>query len=156
MKKPRVWVCMGLVGAAMAVALGGCGAYKLQGRVVKGDTTYVAIVDGDDPRLDEGAGLSGAEIRVQANPLRLNRKDIGRGVSDGQGAFAIELDEFGAGFLEIDAGVSARRKGYEAAEHFFDLPGSGKRVLIVMSPGDPGPEWAEDEDLMKQYERFRE
>lgn len=122
--------------AALAPVLGGC-SYALQGRVIRGDASYVEVVDSGDPRLSEPkAGMSGVSIHLQGDPSNIRRKTLGRTASGGNGGFSVPVDEFGAGMLDYDVGVFARRKGCEPAEGYFRLPGSGKRVLVVMAPGD--------------------
>ena len=142
--------CMVLLGIGMT----GCGGYAMRGRVVSGDVSYVAVVDPGDPRLD-GKGLAGVSLHVQSDPGRLNRKTVGRGVSGADGEINVPIDLIGAGMLEYEAGVFARRKGREPANGFFELPSSKKRILIVMSTGEDRDLGEEREDLMGQTELYR-
>ncbi len=111
-------------------------SYSLQGRVVRGDYSAVEVVDSSDPRLsDPKTALSGVAVSVQADPNKINRKTLGRAVSARGGEFSLPVDEFGAGVLDYDVGVFARKKGYEPAEGFYKLPGGSRRILITMTPG---------------------
>lgn len=132
-----------LCAMSIALLLTGCGPYRLQGRVIQGDYSAIEIVDGDDERLAH-RGVPGAQLRLTMDPDRLNRKVVAQGASDGAGEFSLPVDEFGAGFLEYDFGLSARRKGYEVAEGFFRLPSGSRRVLVTIAPGHETPE---EEDL---------
>lgn len=143
-----------LLCAAIALVQAGCETYKLRGRVTSGDATYIALVDDNDPRLQTGDAIAGVVLRLQTDPGKLNRKFVGQGLTDGKGEFAIPVDEVGAGFLEYDVAIDARRSGYESTESFFRLPPSDKRVLIVLRPGKPTPGSLDDDSLYNQYERF--
>lgn len=151
----RVRVLMALVVAAWLVPMGGCEGYALRGRVVQGHASFVQVVSADDPRLEEGDGIAGASVHVQKDPGRLNRETMARGQSGVDGSFELAIDEFGAGVLEIDIGVFVRRKGFDPAEAYFRLPGSGKRVLVILAPGRDRELGEERETLLDQYEDFR-
>ena len=128
--------------------------YSLKGRVVEGPDSYVAVVDSSDPRLTQGKGLVGASLNMQLDPMKINRKSVARNISGANGEFELPVDEVGAGLLEYDVGVYVRRKGCEPAEGFFRLPGSGKRLLVVMSPGKDHPTSDEGDDTsatIRQY-----
>lgn len=137
--------------------LTGCGGYALQGRVIRGDISAVYLVGKNDPRLTEpGIGLMGAEIHLQQDPGKLNRETLGRTSSDGDGAFSIEVDRVGAGFLDYTVGIFARRKGYEPAmSGGIGLPGPGKRVLIIMTQGTDRDLGEERENHLDTYRDFR-
>lgn len=141
--------------AAAALLAGGCGSYKLQGRVVEGDYTGVEIVGRDDERLS-GRGVSGVMLRLMTDPTRPNRRVVGETVSNGTGDFAMPVDVMGAGFLEIDAGLTTHKRGYETADGFFRLPGSGRRVLVTVRPGSPREDDPfRSEDVDEMLRRFR-
>lgn len=147
---------MVLLALGAAMLLSGCGSYEMQGRVVQGDLSYVQVVDADDPRLSGGTGLTGVSIRLMMDPMRAGRKVLGETVSGASGEFSIPVDKVGAGYLEYDVGLGARRRGFETAESFFRLPPGKKRILVMLSPGTSTEGMFNDEhDLMKEYERFR-
>ncbi|TVQ59984.1 MAG: hypothetical protein EA379_09320 [Phycisphaerales bacterium] len=136
-----------------ASLLGGCSTYKLQGRIVDGQVSYISVVDASDPRLVGGYGLEGATLELWTDPDRINRKRVAQGVSDGDGYFELPVDEIGAGLLEYDVGLNVRRHGYAGTQQTFRLPPQRRRVLVVLRRGD-GPRDTEVEDLMEEYRRF--
>ena len=60
---------------------------------------------------------------------------LGQHVTDGQGWFSIPVDAFGAGVLEDQAQIVARREGHRGAMATVDLPRRGQRVLITLPLG---------------------
>jgi hypothetical protein len=82
----------------------------MYGRVVAGDSSYITIVDQDDFRLHEDNGISGVLLKLQLDPGRINRREIAQETSGESGDFALPVDEFGAGLLEQECGVLARRR----------------------------------------------
>ncbi len=137
---------------ATAILSSAC-TYTLKGRVVEGDTSYIAVVDSTDPRLNDH-GMTGVRLHLQLDPGRMSRKTITRDVSDSDGAFELPVTEVGAGFLEYDVGLFARRAGYSPAETSFRLPPSSKRILIVMARGqdyDQGESLDEDWYDLKKF-----
>lgn len=139
-------------GLFAAVSLG-CSSYKFEGRVIAGDVSYATIVSEDDPQLMAGEGVGGTRVRVVTDPDRLNRKEVGSGVTSADGSFSLELDAFGAGVLEYDIGVEASRPGFAGIEEFFRMPRKGEKVLIVLAPGRDTRR--PRENLMDQYNQFR-
>jgi len=150
MNAPRV-----LAVVALAAVLGGCGSYTLRGRVIAGEASYILVVDKDDPALAGGAGVQGAIVTLSTDPQRLNREVVGSAVSGPDGWFDTPFDKLGGGVLEYDAGVRVTRSGYQSTEHFFRLPGSSKRVLVVLAPGRDLP-GTEREDPYETYKRYRQ
>lgn len=127
--------------ALAAAAMTGCETYQMRGRVVRGGTPMVLIVDANDPQL-EGPGVSGARLDLTLDPDSLGRKPLGVGRSGPTGDFAIAIDEFGAGTLEYKVGAIVRQTGYAPVTGQFIMPGDDQRVLIVMRRGqdhDVGP-----------------
>ena len=139
-----------------AFLLVGCESYSLRGHVIRGEISYIEIVDADDERL-ESPGLTATRVGVHLDPGRLNRKFLGSTVSDANGDFSLPIDEVGAGFLEYDISVVAYRDGYFGAEQFFVMPSSNKRVLIILGPGnDPNPpSFQGRESLFDEAARYR-
>ncbi len=141
--------------ALVAGALAACTS-SIQGRVVRGDVSYIEVVDSSDPRLSQGGpGVGGVAIHAQLDPTAIKRKTIGRAVSGGDGRFSIPLDEFGAGLLDYDLGVYARRRGFEPAEGFFKLPGGSRRVLVVMAPGQDKATSDQPDTLWEEFDAGR-
>jgi len=148
-----------MVSALGAIVVSGCSPYALKGRVIAGDISYITIVERDDPRLSE-AGIPGVRLAIMSDPLKPNRKSISNNLSDQSGNIELRVDEIGAGFLEYEVALFANREGFKRSEGFFNLPPSGKRVLVVMCPGrDTGPsEFMQEESmdtLMQEYEKFK-
>lgn len=139
--------------ALVAAALGSCSPYTLRGKVIPGDISYVAMVDREDPRLEE-SGLEGAQVVLETDPDRLNRETVGEAVTDAEGNFAISVDQVGAGFLLYDMGLRVTRPGYQRATQMFKLPSSEQRALVILKPGqDAGGD--RPEDPYEQYKKFR-
>lgn len=134
-----------------------CGPHTIHGRVVQGDTSYVMVVDKDDYRLDEAdTGVAGVLLRLQLEPGRINRRTVAEQSSGSDGWFELPVDEFGAGLMELEGGLLARRKGFKSAEGAFMLPGGSKRVLVVLEPGRDAPgAFDEEPSAQEQVERYR-
>lgn len=131
--------------------LGGCASYSLEGRVIPGESSFVAIVDSSDTRLDT-RGVSNVEIQLWTDPERPNRELIASTMSGPDGSFSIPVQEVGAGFLQYDVALVARASGYAITEHAFRLPSNSRRALVIMRPGTPGqmPEGS----LFDQYRQY--
>ena len=139
--------------AAMVLAVsGGCG-YRLSGTVIEGPTPGLLVVNDDDPRLDE-PGMGGAIITLTLDPQRLDARHLGSFVTDRYGRFDVPINETGAGFLEYDLDVLCRLAGYQAVQQRVRLPGSGKRLLIIMAPGRDT--FRTDPDILDQTLRLGE
>jgi hypothetical protein len=72
------------------------------------------------------------------------------------GRFELPISESGAGFLEYDAGIVVQREGFMHIEHTLKLPGSGKRILIIMKPGNDSykPETNVVDDTIREGQRI--
>lgn len=140
-----------LIGGA-ALLLGACSPYTVRGKVIEGDTSYVAIVDESDPRLAR-RGVSGASVEIWSDPEKLNRKRVASQFSDAEGGFALPFDETGAGVLQYDVRITAEREGYTGAEQSMTLPSSSRRVLIMLKQGQSRTP-RENESLLEQYRRY--
>lgn len=141
---------MTMLAAMAVVCLVGCETYQLRGRVVRGGTPMMLIVDADDPQL-EGPGVSGAHIDLTLDPDSLGRKSLDSGRSGPNGDFAIPIDEFGAGTLEYKIGAIVRQTGYAPVSGKFIMPGDDRRLLIVMRRGQD-----HEVDPSNQLDRARE
>ena len=127
-----------IVLSSFVLLLGGCSPYQLRGTVVEGPVTRMEVVDAGDTRLagDRYPPVGGAAVAVTVDPDRLSAKPKGAATTDTGGNFSLKVDEFGAGSLKYDVGVTAGKAGYQTATDTFPLPGRGKRVLIMIKPGD--------------------
>ena len=100
-------------------------------------------------------GVPNVALRLMLDPTSAGRKVVGETVSGGAGEFSIPVDETGAGFLQYDVALGARRRGFETAEGFFRLPKSGKRILVTLTPGESTEGlFGNEHDLMRQHEGF--
>ena len=145
--------------AVIALVMGGCSSYAVRGVVVMGSSSYVEIVDDNDPRLTQGQPIAGAVVRIMIDPSSLNPTRLSGVTSGAVGEFAIPVDSFGAGWPEYELGVVVRRPGFAPAEGFFQLPPSGKRLLVTLGAGqdrrgldDSG--FDEGYDYNRDLERF--
>ena len=144
MTNPATRHAVSILATLALCLLTGCGeGYVLRGRVIESTVSYVEIVDPADPRLS------------QPDPAKLNRETITRDISGPDGQVALRVDRFGAGFLEYDVGLFARKPGYTPAQHYFRLPADSKRVLIMMAPGRDRDLGETPENYLEDYERFR-
>lgn len=144
------------IAAAACATLTACGPHRMYGRVVEGDSSYITVVDEDDHRFESDQGMSGVLLKLQIDPGRINRRVIAEETCADDGTFSLPVDEFGAGILELECGLLARRRGFKSAEGVFPLPGKNKRILIVMAPGrDPPGAYEEEPTAKEQFERFR-
>lgn len=141
-----------IVGMLALPFLAACGPYKMHGRVVEGDVSYIAVVDEADPRLN-GVGLEGVLLRAQLDPGTLSTKTVSQETSDAAGNFSLPVDEWGAGMLDMESAVLARRRGFKSAEGTFKLPSSGRRVLIVLAPGQDPPGWLDEHETVDETMR---
>jgi hypothetical protein len=132
------WAKWALCCALLAVLATGCSTYRLQGKVVKGDTSAVRVVDANDPGLDRPP-LGGVELTVTLDPRQLDHKRVGSGMSGGRGQFSMPIDALGAGFLEHQVQVAAVKEEFETATRIMPLPARDKRLLIVMTAGKSKP-----------------
>jgi hypothetical protein len=137
--------------AALTTALAACG-YTLQGKAVPGDYSAIQIVDADDPRLQH-AGIANVRLHLQNDPNTLRRETVAKSTTTNNGDINIPIDLPGAGFLNYDLGLYARKEGYAPAERLFSLPPKHKRLLIVLAPGQDR-DLGEERDLDRDLERF--
>jgi hypothetical protein len=121
----------------MVCLLSGCGGYVLRGKVVEGPEPGVRVVSANDREM-ERPGIGGARVEVVVDPMSLGRRVVEPVETDSSGEFAVPIEEFGAGSLEYEASVVARRGGFRHVAELIALPGGDRRVLIVLTPGTDG------------------
>ncbi len=140
---------------AFVTALCGCGPYTLRGKVIEGFDNAVLIVPVDDPRLDE-PGIREARIQVYRDPERLARELIASDSTASDGAFAIELSAFGAGWMDEQWQIDVSRSGFRNSSEVIRLPSNSNRsrMLIILAPGRATPTQQPD-NLWEEYERYR-
>lgn len=125
---------LALVASCLLIATG-CSPYKLQGRVFQGEASWVTVTDQATLDAEQGNPISGALVELVLDPGRLNRKPLGTARTGPNGEFSIEVDEFGAGWMEHDVGLLVSRDGYITADGFFRLPDAKRRVLVTLQRG---------------------
>jgi hypothetical protein len=135
-------------------ALGGCNGYAVRGKVVRGPYSLMTFVEADDARLGDEP-IPNVQVIIHRDPGKLSAAVAGRAVSAPDGSFSIALNQFGAGWMEEQWLIEAKRPRFQTAEDIRPLPRAGERMmlLIMLAPGLSSDR--PDEDLMKQYERFR-
>ena len=121
----------------LALMLVGCSSYAIQGRVLRGSSASIQIVDKNDPRLTEDNPTGGGAViqGILEPDTPSERKSLGQVVTDGQGRFSMPVNAGGAGFLEYEAMLIVRREGHQGTMRTIMLPRSGQRVLITLPLG---------------------
>jgi hypothetical protein len=123
------WVALAFVALAAVSSLAGC-SYRLEGKVVDG-FSGARIARAGDPE-DRKGGIPGATIELVRDANTMNRSVAARATSGPDGRFELEVEGFGAGWMEEEWHVRVRRSGYENVEAAIGLPGSTKdRLLLV-------------------------
>ena len=121
--------------AGCLINTAGCQAYQLRGVVLEHTTkSEVLVVDASDPRL-QTPGIEQAVVEVILEPGEMHPAKLPPLATDEQGAFAIPIEKDGAGFLEYQVLIAARKPGFAASWKQILLPGQDKRLLIYMKPG---------------------
>lgn len=141
-----------LAGALACAA--GC-AYRLEGRVVDGFGGASVVREGDEEARK--SGIPGVAIELVRDAGTMNRAVAARATSDSSGRFELEIDGFGAGWMQEDWLLRARRNGFETVEQQVDLPGDPKgRVMVLgMARGRSRP-FREPESSRRILDEVRE
>ena len=150
------WVALAFVALSLVAGLAGC-SYRLEGKVIDG-FSGARVARTGDPEERKG-GIPGASVELVRDASTMNRAVAARATSGPDGRFELEVDGFGAGWMEEEWQVRVRRSGSENVEQGIGLPGSAKdRLLIIgMSRGKSRP-FRDPEgtrsiiDQAKQYE----
>ncbi|MEM0913221.1 MAG: hypothetical protein AAGB29_04640 [Planctomycetota bacterium] len=131
------WLAMAAL-LAVVVTAWGCESYQLRGKVVSGVSSSIEVVGRDDERL-AGPGIAGARVEGWIDPDRLDRERLPTRSTDADGEFALPVTATGAGLLEYDVWLTASAVRRLSASTTIRLPGSDRRVLITLGPGDGRP-----------------
>lgn len=115
---------------ALAASAPGC-SYELQGKVVEGFGS-VAIGRGDDPEASK-SGVPGATVELVRDAGTMNRTVAARATADGNGRFTLDVQSFGAGWMEEAWVLRVRRSGFQNVEDEVQLPRDPKGRLVVVS-----------------------
>jgi hypothetical protein len=125
----------------LAAALGGCTSARIQGKVVVGDVSFMAIVESDDSRL-EAEGIEGVTLYMTGGD---EQEVSATGYSGPTGEFDVGLPWRPGALGPVD--VLAEKDGYLRAKG--TAAGiAGKRLLVILkrrpgagpAPGDRDPE----------------
>jgi len=150
---PRTQLILFGLLASAAAGLTGCSSYVIQGKVVAGPFSSMTFVSPDDSRLGE-AGLSDVRVTLRRDPDRLSTRVVAHVITDGDGKFSLLVDELGAGWMEEQWLLVARKPRFQNAtwKQRLTMKHGKMRLLVTMTPGysDPDPQ----EDLMDQYDQF--
>ena len=145
-------LCYGLL-VSTATGLTGCGSYVIQGKVVAGPVSAMTFVAQDDMRLAE-EGMSDVRVTLRRDPDRLSTRVVATVTTGGDGKFSLLVDELGAGWMEEQWLLVARKPRFQNAmwKQRLTMKHGKMRLLVTMTPGysDPDPH----ENLMDQYEQF--
>lgn len=136
-RTPMRWISVVAL-AAVVLAGMGCESYQLRGKVVSGVSSSIEVVGRGDERL-KGPGIGGARVEGWIDPQRLDREQLPSRTTAADGTFALPVSATGAGLLEYDVWLTASAVRRRAASSTFRLPGSDRRVLITLGPGDGRP-----------------
>jgi hypothetical protein len=117
-----------IVMLALGTLCAACAPVRIQGTVVEGDVTFIALVNADDPRL-KGKGI--ADAKVAAVPQGAPGAAV-RGVSDEKGRFSLPLK--GTSDLIRPWSFEAAAPGYVTAREVSPTPTAGQRLLIHLQP----------------------
>ncbi len=137
-----------------AAGLSGCSSYVLQGKVIAGPISHMAFVGADDNRLGE-SGMDGVRVTLRRDPGRLSTHLVASAITDLNGNFSLAVDELGAGWMEEEWLLVARKPGFQNAiwQQRLTMKHPKMQLLVTMTPGYSEPD--RHEDLMDQYEQFR-
>ena len=128
----------GILAVLLALSAAGC-AYRIEGRVVEGFGS-VSVGRAADPDAVR-PGVPGATVELVRDAGTARRAVAARASSGTDGRFTLEVEGFGAGWMEERWQLRARRTGFENVEAEVTLPGSpsGRVVFVSMHRGRSRP-----------------
>ena len=123
---------------ASGLPLAGC-AYQLDGKVVDGFGA-LRVARAGDPEERKG-GIPSAQVELIRDGGTMNRAVAARATTGPDGRFVLDVQGFGAGWMEETWQLRVRRSGYENVESEVQLPGSpsGRVVIVGMRRGRAAP-----------------
>ncbi len=150
---PRTQLILFGLLVSTAAGLTGCSSYVIQGKVVAGPVSSMTFVARDDMRLGE-AGLSDVHVTLRRDPDRLSTRVVANVTTGGDGKFSLLVDELGAGWMEEQWLLVARKPRFQNAmwKQRLTMKHGKMRLLVTMTPGYSNPD--PHEDLMDQYDQF--
>ena len=119
--------------AAISAILTGCGggASTIKGKVIRGDISFLVVVEASDPRL-RGDGLPGAQVQINASTSRGGAL-LAESTSDARGNVSLAVRDSAA--LLRPAEFSAELNGYARTSSVMSIPAADKRLLVILKPG---------------------
>lgn len=142
-----------LLAGALALAAG-C-SYRLEGRAIEGFASAAVVREGDEGT--RASGLPGVTVELVRDAGSMNRAVAARATSDSSGRFELEVDGFGAGWMEETWLLRARRNGFETVEQEVDLPSDPKgRVMLLRLPRGRSRPFSEPESSRRILDEVRE
>jgi len=137
-------------------ALSACSTTTLKGVVTAGEVPGVFVVSENDDRLN-APPVERAQVELLIDPNSFNELPLGTVMTFSDGTFETSLEEVdGAGFLEYELRVTAMAGGYTSVREVVDLPGQGKRLLIVLGRGGAKKPagWQDTQDVLEESLRY--
>lgn len=116
---------------SFVVAITGCAKPRLSGVVVPGPIGVVAVIDGDDTRLDQ-VGIPGAHVRVS---LTGNGRTLVDTHTDDEGRFSVPTT--GSNMARGTVRVIVEAEGYARIDKTVPLRSFQRSLYITMVEG-PG------------------
>lgn len=128
---PFAFVLLGL--GLLSGSLAGCTTPRLEGIVVPGQMSVVAVVDNDDSRLEQ-VGIPGAHVLVT---LTGNGQTLVDTTTDGQGRFSVSTS--GSQLARGSVRVVVTADGYARVDKTTHLRSYTRSLYITMlrGPGSP-------------------
>jgi len=112
--------------AAVAVCLSACAKPRLEGLVIPGPIGVVAVIDGDDTRLDQ-VGIPDARVRIS---LTGNRRTLVDTTTDENGRFSVPTS--GANMARGTVRVIVEATGYARIDKTVPLRSFYRSLYITM------------------------
>ena len=110
---------------------------QLRGRVVDAGFTQARFVSETSPDVDRNSrsGISGAKIELVRDPRSLGREVVARATSDHEGRFSMDIDAFGAGWMNEEWLFRCTHPGFPMVELFDSLPSLDSPVVLLIDMG---------------------
>ena len=112
-----------------ALGLGGCAPVSVRGTVISGEISLIAVVDKNDPRLEQ-PGIPDAKVVVRQTG---RAGAVVERSSNTDGVFSVPLE--GTGALSSPMGMVVSADGYlRANEETMPTPTKDQRLLVLLKP----------------------
>jgi hypothetical protein len=121
--------CVGVL--SLLLPLAACSrAIIVNGKVVRGDVSFIGSVDTNDPRLKQ-PGLDAVEVSARGTGSRSDRI-LSDTHSDSSGDFRLRIEDQEA--ISHTAEFRCHLPGYADARQEMDIPPPDRRLLVVLKP----------------------